>query len=386
MVRKNIKVNVKFITVIIVITILYVSNIYSYVVSFDEYKDVLVGLRYIDIFITILLSGAITLLVFKKSLLYIVSFFMLTLLYALLSRNYFYVDVALLILFSFSLTNLLNNGLEKALDITSFIILVTFIIIVYFALNGALENDVFIMPTTHYFPIKLSLGFNNPNVISMLICTFAITLLFYKRWMLFALYSIAFLPLSLLLGSRTYILAWLVSIIISIFYDKFKKVDIALYAILFIPVLIAVSLYYNISSDLVLYLDRFLNGRVAGFFKEIKDYNLLQFLIGGGSFTKVDVAYFNFILGYGIIGYTAIMYTLVRLLRSCKGAQLLKFSYSLLFICFFENTISVNSILSVAFIIEIILYLNQNRHRDIKNANIKFNETDGVISQRNKLS
>lgn len=353
MVRNYFEINNNVIFSVIFITLIYISNLISYVVSFEDYRDYFVALRYTITTFTILLALSNIQIIQENIQIYLASLFFL--ISSILTKNSFYLDISILILFSISIYHISTARLHIYLGLISIPIICLFCFIVLFTILGDLENNIFTQPESHLFSSKSSLGFINPNVISMLICSFTITLLAYKKYVTFLLFFIVFSISSIYLGSRTYIFALIFAISIFSLKKTIKKFNFLAIIALSLPLLVAISLYFDINSEHTLSLDLFLNGRIYGFNQELGNKSLFSFLFGFGDFEKIDSVYFNLILAFGIIGYSIIIIITYRLLTISKmSTPSYILSCSFLFICFFENIISVNSILSVFVIYQIL--------------------------------
>ncbi len=354
MAGKSIEIRFNVVVSLLLIIFLYVSNLISYVLSFEEYKPIFVSLRYIVTLVFIIFAFTELKNIYQYKKLFIISFILFGL--VVVTKNTLYLDISILILFSVSLFIVSRGSLHHYLGIVSTLLILFFGCFVFFTLIGDLDNEVLKQPSTHLFTLKSSLGFVNPNVVSMLICTFTIVLLIYQRYILFLLYFVVFSISSILLGSRTYILALFFSMFIVVFKNKIKKIDFLSVLVLVIPLLISVSLFFNINSSFTLMLDVFLNGRIYGFYEQLEKLSLFNFLFGLGSFDKVDVVYFNLILGFGVVGYMIIVFSIYYLLKKARNDNVLYcLICSLLFICFFENILTINSILTVLVIYQFLL-------------------------------
>lgn len=354
--ERNFKININInvtISVFLVICI-YISNIFSYVSSFDQYKVYFLSIRYVAAFIIIFLVFSNINKIYQHRFYFAVCILLLP--SFLFTENTLYLDISMLILFSLSLYIFSKGCFHSYLSIVAIFLMLFFGCFIYFTLVGDIDNQVFKQPSTHYFEFKYSLGFVNPNVISMLLCTFTIVLLVYKRYFSFLLFFFVFSISSIWLGSRTYILVLLFSLFTVFFKKQMMKLNFIVILALMLPALISIFLFLNFQKDVILVLDSFLNGRIYSFYEQIEALSISNFILGFGHVGKIDGAYFNLILSFGLIGYFIFVGIIIYLLKMAKyDVKLYCLLLNFLFICFFENILTVNSILTVLLIYQFLI-------------------------------
>ncbi len=358
--ERNFKINPNVTISVFLVICIYISNIFSYVSSFEQYKTYFLSIRYAAAFIIIFVVFSSINRIYQYKFYFAVC--MLLLPSFLFTDNTLYLDLAMLILFSLSLYLFSKGCFHSYLSIVAVFLMSFFGCFIYFTLVGDIDNQVFKQPSTHYFEFKYSLGFVNPNVISMLMCTFTIVLLVYKRYFIFLLFLFAFSISSIWLGSRTYILVLLFSLFTVLFKKQMMKLNFIVILALMLPVLIAIFLFLNFQKDVILVLDSFLNGRIYSFYEQIEALSISDFILGFGHVGKIDGAYFNLILSFGLIGYVIFVAIIIYILEIAKhDVKLYCLLLNFLFICFFENILTVNSILTVLLIYQFFI-AKEERH------------------------
>ena len=331
---------------------MYVSNFFSYMLLFQDNKNLLIAIRFICFALSFLILLKSNVLIKKKFISKILLFLFICLLYLLITKNLFYFDVMSVVIFALFLSFFDWKSKKLNLFFLSCILLTLFVLVSLLALNGLIESKSFMMASSYGFSIKHSLGFLNPNIISMLILSITVLIYVYDQRALFFISTLIFLAFSVWLGSRTYMLASVLSIVLIPFVGMLHRFKFLIFLYLLIPLILYGLLYsqsFKLVTDLLNYA---LSGRLTLITEYINATSFIGLLFGGVTFEKVDMAFFNLIFSFGILGYMLFMMLVLNTFKKATEKELYML-FVILFVMMFENVISFNCILMAVFLSDI---------------------------------
>tara|TARA_Y100000588_G_C14266322_1_gene930062 strand:- start:3049 stop:4110 length:1062 start_codon:yes stop_codon:yes gene_type:complete len=331
---------------------MYISNFFSYILQFQEYKTALIAIRFICFFLSFFVLLKSTVLIKRSWLIKLLLFCSVCVLNLVLTQNLFYFDIMSVIIFSLLLSFFSKEPKELVVFMLAGIIMALFIFVSALALNGKIESKSFEMASSYGFSVKHSLGFLNPNIISMLLLSIITLLYVYKKSFLFFISTIVFLALSLWLGSRTYMLASLLSLMMIPFIGKLYKFRFFVLLYLLLPLVLYGILYTNKLTIITDLLNYALSGRLTLISEYISTTSHMGLLFGGINFEKVDMAYFNLIFAFGVFGYLLFIFLVFTSFKKLNEIQLYML-FVILFVMMFENVISFNCILMAVLLSDI---------------------------------